>query len=88
MSGIILYLFKVTISLSVVYIFYQLVLRRLTFYTWNRWYLMVYTVLSFFIPLINISPLLQRNALEENAVVQYISPIKAINIESTATLQS
>ena len=36
------YLVKFTISLSLTTIFYQLFLRKLTFYTWNRWYLLVY----------------------------------------------
>jgi hypothetical protein len=44
-----------------VWLFYQLVLRRLTFYTWNRWYLVVCTAVSFLLPLINISPVLEKN---------------------------
>lgn len=58
MPVILLFLFKLSISLSIVWIFYQLILRRLTFYQLNRWYLLGYTVLAFFIPLINIGPML------------------------------
>jgi beta-lactamase regulating signal transducer with metallopeptidase domain len=56
MSLLIQYLLKLFISLSIVWIFYQLVLRRLTFYNANRWYLLGYTAVCFFIPFINIAP--------------------------------
>lgn len=54
------YLLKVSISLAIMYLFYQLVLRRLTFYNHNRWYLLGYSVLCYFISFINIGPILQR----------------------------
>jgi TonB-dependent SusC/RagA subfamily outer membrane receptor len=66
------YLLKLSISLAVVYLFYALVLRRLTFHTWNRWYLLGYSLLAFFIPFINISPMLERGAWNENTMVQLI----------------
>lgn len=66
------YLLKLSISLAVVYLFYALVLRRLTFHTWNRWYLLGYSLLAFFIPFINISPMLEHGAWNENTVVQLI----------------
>jgi hypothetical protein len=66
------YLLKLSLSLSVVYLFYITVLRRLTFYNWNRWYLMGYSILAFFIPFINISPVLQKGAWDQNQVIQLI----------------
>lgn len=66
------YLLKLSISLAVVYLFYALVLRRLTFYTLNRWYLLGYSLISFFIPFVDINPLLERGAWNENMVVQLI----------------
>ena len=39
--------YRTILSLSLVYLFYRLVLRRLTFYHWNRVYLLCYTLLSF-----------------------------------------
>ncbi|MBO9563443.1 MAG: TonB-dependent receptor plug domain-containing protein [Niastella sp.] len=66
------YLLKLSICLAVVYLFYALVLRRLTFHTWNRWYLLGYSLLAFFIPFINISPMLERGAWNENTMVQLI----------------
>ncbi len=69
------YILKLNICLAVVYLFYQLLLRRLTFYNWNRWYLLGYTALSFIIPLIDIMPSLERRALQQNQMVQWIPVI-------------
>jgi TonB-dependent SusC/RagA subfamily outer membrane receptor len=66
------YLLKLSVSLSVVYLFYILVLRRLTFYNWNRWYLLGYSLLAFFIPFVNISPVLQESEWDKNLLIQLI----------------
>ncbi|HTL07886.1 MAG TPA: M56 family metallopeptidase, partial [Chitinophagaceae bacterium] len=49
------YILKLSISLALVYIFYRAVLRPLTFYQWNRFYLLCYALLSFVIPFVNIA---------------------------------
>ncbi len=68
-----LYLLKLSISLSLVWLFYQLLLRRLTFYTLNRWYLLGYSVLSFFIPLIDIGSMLRANSSGgEPSIIRFI----------------
>ncbi|WP_018630942.1 M56 family metallopeptidase [Niabella aurantiaca] len=72
MPVIIDYILKLSICLAIVHLFYQLFLRRLTFYNWNRWYLLGYSALSFVIPLIDIMPELQRKALDRNVFVQMI----------------
>src|SRR5687768_3313189 len=72
MPFVFVYLIKLSISLAIVFLFYQFVLRRLTFYTWNRCYLIGYTVLSFFIPFIDITPVLQENAWSQSEVVQWV----------------
>jgi hypothetical protein len=46
------YLLEANLYLSVSYLFYQLVLRRLTFYRINRWYLIGMIVTSFGLPLL------------------------------------
>jgi hypothetical protein len=66
------YLLKLSVSLSVVYLFYVLVLRRLTFYTWNRWYLLGYSLMAFFIPFVNISPVLENSKWDKSALLQFI----------------
>ena len=70
-----LYVIKLSVSLSIVWIFYQLFLRRLTFYTLNRWYLLGYALLSFLIPLINIGPIMEKDPARPPLVIQFIPPI-------------
>lgn len=65
------YILKLSISLAVIYAFYWLLLRRLTFYNWNRWYLVVYSAAAFLIPFINLSDLLQPQRLDAMPL-QYI----------------
>ncbi|MBS1668875.1 MAG: TonB-dependent receptor plug domain-containing protein [Bacteroidetes bacterium] len=72
MPVVIAYLLKLSISLSLVYLFYQTLLRRLTFYHWNRWFLMGYSLLSFCIPFFNISPLVEAKKMGEVKLIQYI----------------
>lgn len=72
MPALIQYLLKLSVSLAVVYLFYQLVLRRITFYNWNRWYLLGYSLLSFLIPFIDISPVLQQQEWNDSQIVQWV----------------
>jgi hypothetical protein len=72
MPLVIQYLIKLSISLAVVWGFYHLFLRRLTFYNWNRVFLLGYSLVAFFIPFINISPILEENELSSNKLVQAI----------------
>ena len=67
-----IYLLKLSVSLAIVFLFYQLVLRKLTFYNWNRWYLLCYTALSFIIPFIDITPALHNNELTDSTMVQWV----------------
>src|SRR5580692_4390170 len=70
-----LFLLKLSVSLAVVWCFYQLVLRRLTFHTLNRWYLLGYALLSFFIPLINIGPMLADGPAGGPVALEFIPAI-------------
>lgn len=72
MSALIEYFAKLSICLAVVWLFYQFVLRRLTFYNHNRWYLLGYSLLSFVIPFIDITPALHQNDLTGSTVVQWV----------------
>jgi beta-lactamase regulating signal transducer with metallopeptidase domain len=72
MQSFLLYLFKLSISLAVVYSFYLLVLRRTTFYNCNRWYLLAYTACCFYIPFIDVSALQVWHSLEKNEIVTTI----------------
>jgi len=84
MPQIIEYLLKVSIALALVYIFYQLVLRRLTFYNWNRWYLIGYALLSFVIPFMNITDFLFKHELDEVQFVRMV-PVYNLNVRVTDT---
>lgn len=66
------YLLKLSISLAVVFAFYWLLLRRLTFYNWNRWFLLLYPAIAFLIPFINVSSLLQQHQMEDAEMISYI----------------
>ncbi len=72
MQLLLTYIIKLSVALAVVYAFYALFLRRLTFYNWNRWYLIGYSLLAFVIPFVDITPVLEEHALEGDAMVRYI----------------
>ena len=80
MSLLIQYLVKLSISLAIVWLFYQFILRKLTFYNSNRLYLLAYTLLSFFIPFINISTILGNNSGANNELIQFIPSVHQYTI--------
>lgn len=69
------YLLKFSISLAVLYVFYRAVLRPLTFYQCNRFYLLCYAVLSFVIPFINITPWVVKEDEPNNQLINIIPVI-------------
>ena len=80
MSLLIQYLVKLSISLAVVWLFYQFILRRLTFYNSNRWYLLGYTLFSFLIPFIDITSILGNNNGSEKNIIQLIPSVHQYTI--------
>src|SRR5687768_3173136 len=79
------YLFKISITITVIYLFYQLVLRRLTFYNWNRLYLLLYTFLAFFIPLIDISPVIEKDHVLPTNVIEFVPAVESFATQSGTT---
>ncbi len=79
MSLLLTYLFKLSLSLGVVFLFYQFVLRRLTFYSWNRWYLFIYSAVCFFIPFIDLSPVLESKSWSASPAIQWVPMLPAYN---------
>ena len=77
-----LYLLKVSVSLAIAWTFYQLLLRKLTFYNLNRWYLLGYSFLCYFIPLVNIGPVLEKGNGGELLIIQYIPAIGEYRVGS------
>jgi TonB-dependent SusC/RagA subfamily outer membrane receptor len=76
------YLLKLSISLGAVYLFYILVLQRLTFYNLNRRYLLFYSLLCFFIPFTDVTSLLSKNEMDNNKLVNFIP---AFNFSGSTT---
>jgi len=87
MPSVILYLLKCQICLAIVWLFYQLLLRRLTFYMMNRWYLLGYACLSFLLPLIHIVLPEEGPVTGKGQVISYIPVIigrQAVRVEASA----
>ena len=82
MPEIIEYCIKFSISLAIVFLFYAGLLRRLTFYHWNRWYLLVYSAIAFLIAFIDISPFVQQNELGRSQVIQFIPLFDNYKVEN------
>lgn len=55
MDTLLLYIVKFSVSLSVLYLFYRFLLRSLTFYQWNRVFLLLSIAVSAVFPFIDIS---------------------------------
>ncbi len=75
MPTLLVYILKLSCSLSIVWLFYRLFLHNLTFYSLNRWYLLGYALLSFLIPFINIGPIDREDPALQPLIVQYIPVI-------------
>lgn len=76
------YMVKITVCLAVTYMFYYLLLRHTTHYVWNRWFLLVCTLLSFIIPAVNINLFVQPQQLGH---IYFINKLPAIYAPNTAT---
>ncbi|PWU04775.1 MAG: hypothetical protein C5B52_00815 [Bacteroidetes bacterium] len=50
----VLYFLKLNVAITFIFLFYQFVLRRLTFYHCNRWFLLGYSLLCLFLPFADI----------------------------------
>jgi hypothetical protein len=80
----IIYLLQISACTGIFYGFYFLLLRRLTFFILNRWYLLATLLLSFVIPAINIHvdtakpPAIIQPVMYVNLIQVVDEPIKAI----------
>lgn len=66
------FIIKLSIGLAVTWLFYWLMLRRLTFYRWNRLFLLVYPAMAFLVPFIDITDLLHHR---ENGAWLNVIPV-------------
>ena len=88
MNDILQYLLKWSIALAVVFLFYRIALRPLTFYQWNRRYLIMYSLVAFLIPFINLNTYVQPQKLQDSALVQFIPAISIQANEAGVTEES
>jgi len=79
------YLIKFSISVGLLYLFYYLVLLPLTFYQWNRFYLVCYSLLSFVIPFINITEWLTVKNIDNSYLVNSIPAVDKLTSHSFNT---
>ncbi|HTE26553.1 TonB-dependent receptor plug domain-containing protein [Flavitalea sp.] len=82
MPFLIQYLIKLSVSLAVVYLFYRFILRPLTFYAWNRWYLVGYSLIAFVMPFIDINPILNSIGPDQAMVINFIPVIDPAALEN------
>jgi beta-lactamase regulating signal transducer with metallopeptidase domain len=80
------YALKVSVGLAMVFLFYTFLLKRMTYYKWNRYFLLMFSALSFIVPFINISEFLPA---EKNTPASFINEIPSIHsLELTAVAGS
>lgn len=83
------YMIKITASYAAVYGFYWLVLRPLTNYKSNRFYLLITALLAFVIPLLRLDLFVSPQTISQSGVINYVPSlhINAANayIPQTAT---
>ena len=72
MPDLFIYLLKANIALTLFYLAYRFGLRRLTFYTLNRYFLLLGIILSATFPLVDLHDLFQKKEALGTAVVHYV----------------
>ncbi|MEP7257055.1 MAG: M56 family metallopeptidase [Flavitalea sp.] len=75
MTSIFFYLLRFSISIATMYLFYRIFLRPLTFYRWNRFFLIGYSTLSFIIPFLDIMPWLAGSGFHDSRLLNSIPAI-------------
>ncbi|RYY61470.1 MAG: M56 family metallopeptidase [Chitinophagaceae bacterium] len=66
------YLLKVSLSITLLACFYQIVLRPLTFYKANRYFLLAAVLCSFLFPLVNIAAFSNAQVHAEPAIISWV----------------
>jgi beta-lactamase regulating signal transducer with metallopeptidase domain len=82
MQTFIEYMIKISASYAVIYLFYWLVLRPLTNYKSNRFYLIITALLAFVIPLLRLDLFISLQTISQSNLINYV-PSLHINAAST-----
>ena len=83
-SSILLFLIKLSACVAVIWLFYQWLLRQLTFYNWQRAYFFACSILSFFTAWINVDPTLRQKDLANISFVEWLHPVKIDAVLTTS----
>ncbi|MEJ7685285.1 MAG: hypothetical protein WKG06_47060 [Segetibacter sp.] len=75
------YALKVSLCLAMVFLFYTLLLKQMTYYTWNRYFLVMFSILSFIVPFINVNVFIQARHLN---TISFINQIPLIHTNKIA----
>ncbi|RPE09501.1 T9SS C-terminal target domain-containing protein [Chitinophaga lutea] len=78
MPELIIYLIKANIALCLFYLAYRLGLRRLTFYTLNRFFLVSGIIFSSLFPLVDVNDFFNRNEALAQQVITYVPDLNAL----------
>ncbi|WP_181305674.1 M56 family metallopeptidase [Rufibacter sp. XAAS-G3-1] len=84
MPALLLYLLQVNVGLGLLYLLYQAALRQTTFYTWNRWFLLVGLGLATGFPLVGFSGLLPEKPQLYQTISRYSSNWQPLEVPSSA----
>lgn len=69
------YLLKASICQAITFLFYFFLLKRITWYQWNRYFLLIFSILSFIVPVININVIVAPQQQSTVALISYIPTI-------------
>ncbi len=70
------YALKVSLCLTIIFLFYTFLLKRMTYYTWNRYFLLIFPILSFIVPFINVNVFVRSQQLDDLLFVNQIPTIE------------
>lgn len=79
------YMLKASACLSVIYLFYILVFRNITYYTWNRYFLLTYCILACIIPLANVNVFIKVDQLDDLAFFDHLPSLSPTVTEINTT---
>ena len=87
MIAILQYLLRLSVGLTCVYLFYLVLLKKFTFYRWNRAYFWAYSGLCLILPIIDISKLFKHSLAPSTLSFPdaLISGIPQVAIQSSST---
>ena len=69
------YALKASLCLAIIFLFYHLLLKQITWYTWNRFFLLIFSGFSFIVPFININVFVKTKQPELISFINFLPNI-------------